>query len=48
MATGARRLAALGYVGEDEVERLGSVLDRAPAGARMVTPIVAELIARKI
>jgi SAM-dependent methyltransferase len=48
MATGARRLAALGYVGEDEAERLGSVLDRAPAGTRMITPIVAELIARKI
>jgi SAM-dependent methyltransferase len=47
LATGARRLAALGYVGEEEVERLATVLDRAPANARMITPLVAELIARK-
>ena len=48
MAVGARRLAALGYVSAEEAERLGTVLDRAPSTARMVTPLVAELIARKL
>jgi len=47
MAVGARRLAALGYVCENEAERLGTVLDRAPQTARMITPLVAEVIARK-
>ena len=47
MAVGARRLAALGYVDPDEAERLGTVLDRAPPGAHMITPLVAEVIARK-
>jgi SAM-dependent methyltransferase len=48
MAVGARRLAALGYCGEDEASRLASALDRQPPEARMVTPLVAELIARRI
>jgi len=48
MAVGARRLAALGYVSDAEAERLSTVLDRAPPGARMVTPLVAEVIARKL
>jgi len=47
MATGARRLAALGYLEDAEAERLGGVLDRPQPGARMITPIVAEIIARK-
>jgi len=47
MAVGARRLAALGYVGDGEADRLGTVLDRAPPHARMITPLVAEVIARK-
>ena len=47
MAVGARRLAALGYVSDEEAERLATVLDRAQPNARMVTPLVAEVIARK-
>jgi len=47
MAVGARRLAALGYVSDEEAERFGTLLDRAPARARMVTPLVAEVIARR-
>jgi len=47
MAVGARRLAAVGYIGEDEAGRLGTVLERAAPGARMITPLVAEVIARK-
>ncbi len=48
MATGARRLAALGYLEDAEAERLGGVLDRPPPGSRMITPIVAEIVARKV
>jgi SAM-dependent methyltransferase len=48
MAVNARRLASLGYVSREEAERLATVLDRAPPHARMVTPLVAELIARKL
>jgi SAM-dependent methyltransferase len=47
MAVNARRLAALGYCSEEEAERLATVLQRQPRGARMITPIVAEVIARK-
>jgi len=47
MAVNARRLAALGYCSTEEAERYASVLDRAPPFARMVTPLVAEVIARK-
>jgi SAM-dependent methyltransferase len=47
MASGAARLAELGYVGSDEAERLGTALDRLPAGAWMITPLVPEVIARK-
>ncbi|HEX8215925.1 MAG TPA: methyltransferase domain-containing protein [Allosphingosinicella sp.] len=47
MAVGARRLAALGYIDKDEAERLGTALDRSPPNARMITPLVAEVIARK-
>lgn len=47
MAVGARRLAGLGYVSGEEAERLGSVLERAPQTTRMITPLVAEVIARK-
>ncbi|HEY5721522.1 MAG TPA: methyltransferase domain-containing protein [Allosphingosinicella sp.] len=47
MATGARRLHELGYVGdEEEARRLGRALET--TGARyMVTPLVVEIIARK-
>jgi SAM-dependent methyltransferase len=47
MATGAARLAALGYVSAEEAQSMASALDRAPAHARMITPLVAEVIARK-
>jgi SAM-dependent methyltransferase len=47
MASGARRLAELGYVDGEEAERLAGALDRTPAGTRMLTPLVAEIIARK-
>ncbi|HET9641003.1 MAG TPA: methyltransferase domain-containing protein [Allosphingosinicella sp.] len=47
MASGARRLAELGYVEADEAERLGTALDRLPAGSWMTTPLVLEVIARK-
>ncbi len=47
MAGGARRLAELGYVERAEAERLGTALDRLPAGSWMTTPLVLEVIARK-
>lgn len=47
MAVNARRLAALGYVGDEEAERLATVLERAPAHGRMITPLVAEVIAQR-
>jgi SAM-dependent methyltransferase len=47
MASGAGRLAELGYVGQDEAERLATALDRRPDGSWMVTPLVLEVIARK-
>lgn len=47
MASGAKRLAELGYVGEEESERLATALDRLPEGSWMTTPLVLEVIARK-
>jgi SAM-dependent methyltransferase len=47
MATNAARLAELGYIGEEEAARLATALDRAPADALMVTPLVIEIIARR-
>src|SRR4051812_24820027 len=47
MASGARRLAELGYVDAEEGERLAGALDGMPAGTLMMTPLVAEIIARK-
>ena len=47
MAVNAQRLAGLGYCSEAEAERFAAVLDRAPPHARMVTPLVAEVMARK-
>jgi SAM-dependent methyltransferase len=47
MASGARRLAELGYLEPEEAERLATTLDRAPADALMMTPLVLEMIARK-
>jgi SAM-dependent methyltransferase len=47
MASGARRLAELGYVEAEESERLATALDRMPDGSWMTTPMVLEVIARK-
>lgn len=47
MASGARRLAELGYVEAEEADRLATALDRLPEGSWMVTPLVLEVIARK-
>jgi SAM-dependent methyltransferase len=47
MASGAHRLAALGYIDGAEADRLAGALDKLPPGARMITPLVAEIIARK-
>jgi SAM-dependent methyltransferase len=47
METGARRLHELGYVEADEVGPMSRLLDDPPAGAHMLTPVVAEIIARK-
>ncbi|HEX4738580.1 MAG TPA: methyltransferase domain-containing protein [Allosphingosinicella sp.] len=47
LASGANRLAELGYVDGEEAERLAGALERMPQGTRMMTPLVAEIIARK-
>jgi SAM-dependent methyltransferase len=46
--TGARRLHELGYVEEDEAEAMARLLDDPREGAHMLTPLVAEVIARKL
>ena len=48
MATGARRLHELGHVHADEAEAMATLLDDPPEGAHMLTPMVAEIIARKL
>lgn len=45
--TGAGRLAELGYLDGDEAREIAAVLENAPVNARMITPAVAEIIARK-
>ena len=47
MASGARRLADLGYIGAREAERMATALDRLAEGSWMTTPLVLEVIARK-
>lgn len=47
MASGAGRLAELGYVEAEEAARLATTLDRLPEGSWMTTPLVLEVIARK-
>jgi SAM-dependent methyltransferase len=47
METGARRLHELGYIEATEVEAMAVLLDDPPEGAHMLTPLVAEVIARK-
>ncbi|MEO7410524.1 MAG: methyltransferase domain-containing protein [Sphingomicrobium sp.] len=48
LATNAARLSELGYISADEVEPIARLLDDCPANTRMVTPLVAEVIARKL
>ena len=47
MATGSQRLHELGYIEADEVAAMARLLDDPPPGAHMLTPLVAEIIARK-
>ena len=47
MRVNAHRLRDLGYVDAQEAERLAAAIDRAPDHALMITPLVAEVIARK-
>ncbi|HEX8571434.1 MAG TPA: methyltransferase domain-containing protein [Allosphingosinicella sp.] len=47
MASGAGRLAELGYVEAGEAERLATALDRLPQDSWMTTPLVLEVIARR-
>lgn len=47
MATNAARLNELGYLEADGVGPMGRLLDHAPPEARMLTPLVAEIIARR-
>lgn len=48
METGARRLHELGYVDADEAETMARLLDRPADDAHMITPLVAEIIGRKL
>jgi SAM-dependent methyltransferase len=48
MQTGARRLHELGYVEEAEAAAMARLLDDSSPGAHMLTPLVAEVIARKL
>jgi SAM-dependent methyltransferase len=47
MAVNARRLEQLGYATAGEAARFADALDRVPPGTLMITPLVAQLIARK-
>ena len=47
MAVNARRLHDLGYASEAEAARMGSLLDAPAPHARMITPLVSEIIARR-
>jgi len=47
MSVNPYRLRDLGYVEAEEAERMATVLDRAPQGALLITPLVAEVIVRK-
>ena len=48
VATNAWRLHELGYCTAVEAENFATMLDRAGAGTRMLTPVVAEVIAIKL
>ena len=47
MAVNAARLQELGYATPEEAERFATALDSVPDGTLMITPLVAEIIARK-
>ena len=47
MSVNAHRLHELSYVDAEEAERLAGAIDTLPEGTLMITPIVAEVIARK-
>lgn len=47
MTTNAARLHELGYLEAEEVGPMGKLLDDHPPEARMLTPLVAEIIARR-
>ena len=47
IATGSARLHELGYATAEEANRFATCLDRLPPGTRMITPLVAEIIAVK-
>jgi hypothetical protein len=47
MATNAARLCELGYVDAEEAARLATALDRMDDRTLMITPLVAEIIARR-
>jgi SAM-dependent methyltransferase len=48
METSARRLQELGYIGEEEATTFGRLLDDSHPAAHMLTPLLAEVIARKL
>ena len=47
LLSNAPRLHELGYASAEEAERFATLLERLPQGALMMTPVVAEVIARK-
>ena len=47
IATGSARLHELGYATAEEAHRFATFLDRLPPGTRMITPLIAEIIAVK-
>ena len=47
MAVNAARLHELGYASAEEAERFATALDRVPDGTLMITPLVAEIVARR-
>ena len=47
IASNAYRLNELGYCSVEEAGNFATMLDRLPAETRMLTPLVAEIIARK-
>ena len=47
MAVNSQRLHALGYLDAEEAASLATTIERLPEEARMITPLVAEVIVRK-